>query len=108
MEFEHRPHYQTKLIPFSWFLIDPIQIVMNTKNELIAVIESAVNKGNFVRTIRKQKFAPSQFYMSLTTGQQLGPVNVQGDEAQLVRKFEEAQAYLETLKTNTEKSRKAA
>jgi len=81
---------------------------MNTTNELIAVIESAKSKGEFVRTIRKQKYAPSQFYMSLTTGQQLGPIAVQGDEADLTRKFEEAQAYLETWKANASKARKAA
>lgn len=81
---------------------------MNTTNELIAMIESARSKGGLVRTIRKQKYAPSQFYMSLTTGQQLGPITVQGDETELNRKFEEAQSYLETWKTQANKTRKAA
>ena len=100
--------YQTEAISFSSFPVDPIQIVMNTTNELIAAIVTAAGKGSQVKAIRKQKYAPSQFYMSLTTGQQLGPVNVQGDEAELTRKFDEAQSYLETMKTQTEKSRKAA
>lgn len=81
---------------------------MNTTNELIVAIESAKNSGGLVRTIRKQKYAPSQFYMSLMTGQQLGPIGVQGDESELARKFEEAQAYLEALKTQSSKPRKAA
>jgi hypothetical protein len=51
---------------------------MNTTNELIAIINDVRSKGSDVKTIRKQKFAPADFYMSLTNGKQVGPIKCQG------------------------------
>jgi hypothetical protein len=72
---------------------------MNTSNELIAVIESARTNGNFVKSVRKQKYAPEKFYMTLASGKQLGPIACAGDEESLNRKYDEAVAYLESLKS---------
>lgn len=71
---------------------------MATNNELIVVIDSARSSGNSVKCIRKQKYAPSQFYMTLANGKQLGPVSCQGDSDELSRKFDEAQSYLNRLR----------
>lgn len=71
---------------------------MNTNNELITVIESARTRGSSVKSIRKQKYAPSQFYISLADGKQLGPVNCEGNQEVLDRKYDEAQTFLESFK----------
>jgi len=71
---------------------------MSTTNELIHVIDSARKQGNNVKAIRKQKYAPSDFYMTLSDGKQVGPVKCQGDENALNGKFGEAQSYLAGLK----------
>ena len=65
-----------------------------TKNELIAVIDDCRALGLGVRSIRKQKFDPSNFYMTRTDGKQLGPIKCEGDTAQLNGKFGEAISYL--------------
>lgn len=72
---------------------------MNTNNELIAVIESARASGNPVKQVRRQKFAPSQFYLSTVAGKQLGPVTCSGDPEELNRKYEAAVAHLGSAKT---------
>lgn len=75
---------------------------MSTKNELIDVINSARKDGNTVKSIRPQKYAPNQVYMTLVQGnKQVGPVKVEGSGDELNRKFAEAQSYLATIKNNT-------
>ena len=74
---------------------------MNNNNELIVAIDSARTNGTTVKSIRKQKHDPNNFYMTLADGKQVGPVNVTGDQNELNRKFGEAQSYLNGLKTNT-------
>src|SRR4051794_22260077 len=75
---------------------------MNPNNELIAAIDSARNTGSTIKTIRRQKNDPNNFYMTTTDNRQVGPVNVTGDAQQLNSKFGEAQSYLSTLRsTNT-------
>lgn len=81
---------------------------MSTNNELIAQIDSARSKGTGVKSIRRQKFDPNNFYMTRSDGKQLGPVKVEGNIDQLNSKFEEAQAYLANLRTNSSPARKAA
>lgn len=81
---------------------------MSNNNELIAQIESARNNGTGVKSIRRQKFDPNHFYMTRSDGKQLGPVKVDGNIEQLNSKFEEAQAYLSNLKSNSSAPRKAA
>jgi hypothetical protein len=82
---------------------------MSTKNELIAQIEFARSNGTDVKAIRRQKFDPNNFYMTLTEGgKQVGPVKVEGNLDQLNQKFAEAQAYLAGFKTSSSISRKAA
>jgi hypothetical protein len=71
---------------------------MSIKNELVAVIDSARTRGVGVKSIRRQKYDPNNFYMSLTDGKQVGPIKVEGNIDQLDRKFAEAQAYLNDLK----------
>ncbi|HEX3356252.1 MAG TPA: hypothetical protein VHS31_04645 [Tepidisphaeraceae bacterium] len=71
---------------------------MSTSNELIAVIDSNRNSDASVKAIRKQKYAPSDFYLTLTSGRQVGPVKCAGDQSELDRKFVEAEAYLAGLK----------
>jgi hypothetical protein len=71
---------------------------MSTSNELIAVIDSYRTSDTGVKSIRKQKYAPSDFYMTLSSGRQVGPVKCAGEIEELNRKFEEAQAYLGELK----------
>ncbi len=71
---------------------------MSTTNELIAVIDSHLKSDTSVKSIRRQKYAPSDFYMTLSTGKQVGPVKCAGEIEELNRKFEEAQAYLGELK----------
>jgi hypothetical protein len=78
-------------------------------NELIDVINSARASGNDVKVIRRQKYDPNNFYMTLVQGgKQVGPVKVQGDASELNRKFGEAQSYLAGMKSSPAKSRAAA
>ena len=65
-----------------------------TKNELIAAIDECRALGLGVRSIRKQKFDPSNFYMTRTDGKQLGPIKCEGNTDQLNGKFGEAISYL--------------
>lgn len=81
---------------------------MNTNNELIAAIDSNRSSGNPVKAIRKQKYDPNNFYMSLSDGKQIGPVCVAGSVEDANRKFAEAQAFLANTKHNPSQSRKAA
>lgn len=72
---------------------------MSTKNELIEVINSARADGNTVKTIRRQKYDPNNFYMTLSQGnKQVGPVKVEGNTDELNRKFGEAQSFLAAMK----------
>ncbi len=81
---------------------------MSTNNELIVEIDSARKQGNSVKAIRKQKYAPSDFYMTLTDGKQVGPVKCAGDVDELNRKFGEAQSYVAAMKNSPVKPRTAA
>jgi hypothetical protein len=82
---------------------------MSTKNELIAQIDSARNNGSDVKSIRRQKYDPNNFYMTLTEGgKQVGPVKVEGSIDQLNQKFAEAQSYLVSSKSGSSPLRKAA
>jgi hypothetical protein len=81
---------------------------MSTTNELIAEIDSARSRGTSVKAIRKQKFDPNNFYMTLTDGKQVGPVKVEGNTDELNRKFGEAISYLNGLKNNPAKRSAAA
>jgi hypothetical protein len=74
---------------------------MNPNNELIAAIDSARNTGATVKTVRRQKNDPNNFYMTCLDGKQVGPVKVEGTPDELNRKFGEAQSYLNTLKQTT-------
>lgn len=74
-------------------------------NELIAQIDSAWSAGTPVKAIRKQKFAPNDFYMTLSDGKQVGPVKVAGDTDELNRKFGEAQSYMVGMKNRPAKTR---
>jgi hypothetical protein len=65
-----------------------------TTNELIAVIDDCRAQGTDVKAIRKQKYDPSNFYMTRTDGKQVGPVKVAGGTEELNRKFGEAISYL--------------
>jgi hypothetical protein len=67
---------------------------MATTNELIVAIDSARGRGTDVKAIRRQKYDPSNFYMTQTDGKQVGPIKCAGDTAELNRKFGEAQSYL--------------
>ena len=69
-----------------------------TSNELIAVIDASRARGNNVKSIRKQKYDPCNFYMTLTDGKQVGPVKCQGNTDELNRKFGEAVSYLNGMK----------
>ena len=69
-----------------------------TTNELIAVIDASRARENGVKSIRKQKYDPNNFYMTLTDGKQVGPVKVQGNTDQLNAKFGEAISYLTAMK----------
>lgn len=72
---------------------------MSTKNELIEVINSARADGNTVKAIRRQKYDPNNFYMTLSQGnKQVGPVKVEGNTDELNRKFGEAQSFLAAMK----------
>jgi hypothetical protein len=74
---------------------------MSNKNELIEVIDSSCTSGFGVKSIRKQKYDPCNFYMTRTDGKQIGPVKCQGSVEDLARKFSEAQSHLEAMKTST-------
>ena len=74
---------------------------MNTNNELIVAIDSARAQGSSIRSIRKQKHDPANFYMTRTDGKQVGPIHCSGDTAELNRKFGEAQSYLAGMKKLT-------
>jgi hypothetical protein len=73
---------------------------MSTTNELITVIDSARGRGTSVKSIRRQKYDPNNFYMSLADGKQVGPVKVEGDINELNRKFGEAQSHLAAFKNH--------
>jgi hypothetical protein len=81
---------------------------MSTKNELIAVIDSARAGGTNVKAIRRQKYDPNNFYMTLGDGKQVGPVKVEGNTDELNRKFGEAQSYVAGMKNAPTKPRVAA
>ena len=81
---------------------------MSTNNELITVIDSARARGTNVKSIRKQKFDPNNFYMTLSDGKQVGPVKCEGNTDELNRKFGEAQSYLAGMKNAPAKPRIAA
>ncbi|CAN5428532.1 hypothetical protein BH09PLA1_BH09PLA1_31740 [soil metagenome] len=80
----------------------------SSTNELIATIDQARNSGTPVKSIKKQKHDPSNFYFTLSTGKQVGPVNVSGDQNELNRKFGEAQSYLNGTKQNQPQGTNAA
>ena len=69
-----------------------------TTNELIAVIDECRGKGMAVKAVRKQKFDPSNFYMTRSDGRQLGPIHCAGDAEELNRKLAEAVEYLDAMK----------
>ena len=81
---------------------------MSTKNELIDVIDSARSRGTTVKQIRRQKYDPNNFYMTLSDGKQVGPVKCEGDINALNRKFGEAQSYVVGMKNTPTKSRATA
>jgi hypothetical protein len=72
----------------------------SSNNELIATINQARANGTPVKSIRKQKHDPNNFYFTLVDGKQLGPVNVTGDQNELNRKFGEAQSFLNGTKNS--------
>ena len=80
---------------------------MSTQNELIAVIDSARARGLGVKSIRKQKYDPSNFYMTLTDGKQVGPVKCEGNNDELNRKFGEAQSHVAAFRNHANKQRLA-
>ena len=79
-----------------------------TTNELIAVIDDCRAKGTDVKAIRKQKYDPSNFYMTREDGKQVGPVKVAGGTDELNRKFGEAISYLNGTKNRPGKRAMAA
>ena len=82
---------------------------MSSKNELIDVIDSARSRGTNVKAIRRQKYDPNNFYMTLTEGgKQVGPVKCEGNIDELNRKFGEAQSYLVGMKNAQSKARATA
>ena len=81
---------------------------MSTTNELIAVIDQARTRGTPIKSIRRQRHDPNNFYMSQTDGKQVGPVKVEGNTDQLNAKFGEAQSYLAGMKNAPGKNRAAA
>jgi hypothetical protein len=80
---------------------------MSTNNELISVIDSTRANGLSIKSIRRQKYAPNDFYMTRADGKQVGPVKVEGSIDELNRKFGEAQSYLAAMK-NSPIARKVA
>jgi hypothetical protein len=81
---------------------------MSNKYELIEVIDSARAAGTSVKSIRRQKYAPNDFYMTRTDVKQVGPVKVEGNIDELNGKFGEAQSYLTAMKSAPSKSRAVA
>jgi hypothetical protein len=81
---------------------------MSTNNELIEVINAARSEGTNVKSIRRQKYDPNNFYMTRTDGKQVGPVKCEGDTNELNRKFGEAQSYLSAMKNSPAKARAVA
>ena len=81
---------------------------MSTKNELIEVINAARSEGTNVKSIRRQKYDPNNFYMTRTDGKQVGPVKCEGDINELNRKFGEATSYLSGMKNTPTKQRAVA
>jgi len=77
----------------------------STTNELITAINTAKSSGSPVKSIRKQKHDPNNFYFTLADGKQFGPVAVTGDQNELNRKFGEAQSFLHGTKGNTPSNR---
>jgi hypothetical protein len=76
---------------------------MSSQNELIAVIDSTRANGLEVKSIRKQKYDPSNFYMTLSDGKQVGPVKCEGNTEELNRKFGEAQSHLAAFRNHPKK-----
>ncbi len=74
---------------------------MSNKNELIEAIKSTCTIGLGVKSIRKQKYDPCNFYMTRTDGKQIGPVKCEGSAEELERKFSEAEAHLAAMKHST-------
>jgi hypothetical protein len=81
---------------------------MSTNNELIAVIDASRAGGTNVKAIRKQKFDPNNFYMTLTDGRQVGPVKCVGKTDELNRKFGEAISYMNAMKNAAKRTKTAA
>jgi hypothetical protein len=69
-----------------------------SKNELIAVIDAWRGGDSPVKSIRKQKYDPANFYITLTDGKQVGPVKCDGSPDELNRKFGEAISYMNAMK----------
>jgi hypothetical protein len=72
--------------------------LMSINNELIAIIDESRARGTNVKSIRKQKYDPNNFYMTLLDGKQVGPVKCDGNTDELNRKFGEAISYLNAMK----------
>ena len=81
---------------------------MSNTNELIDVINSARSSNTNVKSIRRQKYDPNNFYMTLATGRQVGPVKVEGSIDELNRKFGEAQSYLSGMSQKPSTTRAVA
>ena len=81
---------------------------MSNTNELIAQIDSARAGGTTVKQIRRQKFDPNNFYMTLSDGKQVGPVKVEGNSDELNRKFGEAVSYMNAMKNAPKRATTAA
>jgi hypothetical protein len=81
---------------------------MSTTNELITVIDQARARGTSVKSIRRQKYAPNDFYLTQSDGKQVGPVKVEGNIDELNRKFGEAQSYMTAMKNAPGKRASAA
>ena len=78
------------------------------KNELIAMMDACRAEGFGVKAIRKQKFDPSNFYMTRSDGRQLGPVKCEGTTEQLNAKFGEAISYMNAMKNAPRRATTAA
>ena len=104
----HPRDFASKHVKSSRELIDSGCMSTTTNNELICVIDAERAKGCNVKSIRKQKHDPCNFYMTCTDGRQVGPVKCEGNTDELNRKFGEAQSYLAGMKNNPAKQRVTA
>jgi hypothetical protein len=104
----HPRDFASKHVKSSRERIDSGGMSTTTNNELICVIDAERAKGCSVKSIRKQKHDPCNFYMTCTDGQQVGPVKCEGNTDELNRKFGEAQSYLAGMKNNPAKQRVTA